>query len=108
MFTIAKRKLLSGGSPLRVYCFARYLCSPVRVHVYVHRARGLDLADVRGATCARRCSVKFISMPIVVAPTAFHKLACDEGEIAAGSHDAPRSSSPLNYSTCLAAIQLPI
>ncbi len=48
-----------------------------RLKLYYRVLAGVGPRDMR-TTVLGQC----ISMPIVVAPTAFHKLACDEGEIA--------------------------
>ena len=40
------------------------------------------LVDVSVRTCATTVLGHPISMPVIVAPTAFHKLACEDGELA--------------------------
>ena len=49
-----------------------------RLKLYYRVLAGVGPRDMRTTVLSRS-----ISMPIAVAPTAFHKLACDEGEIAA-------------------------
>lgn len=48
-----------------------------RLKLYYRVLAGVGVRDMRTTVLGQS-----ISMPIVVAPTAFHKLACDEGEIA--------------------------
>ena len=49
-----------------------------RLKLYYRVLAGVGARDMRTTVLGRP-----ISMPIVVAPTAFHRLACDEGEVAA-------------------------
>src|SRR3954470_3810824 len=48
-----------------------------RLKLYYHVLAGVETRDLRTTVLG-----KPISMPVVVAPTAFHKLACETGEIA--------------------------
>src|SRR5438270_7804668 len=48
-----------------------------RLKLYYHVLAGVGERDLSTTVLEQR-----ISMPIVVAPTAFHKLACEEGEVA--------------------------
>src|SRR5947208_56366 len=48
-----------------------------RLKLYYHVLTAVETRDLRTSVLG-----KPISMPVVVAPTAFHKLACETGEIA--------------------------
>src|ERR1700736_2061806 len=59
-----------------------------RLKLYYHVLAGVGPRDLTTAVLGQR-----LSMPIVVAPTAFHRLACDDGEIATAK--AARSAGTL-------------
>ncbi len=65
-----------------------------RVNLYYRVMAGVRAMDV-GTTVLRRP----ISMPVMVAPTAFHKLACPEGEVAAA-----RAAARAHTAFCLSSL----
>ncbi|MEX2584398.1 MAG: alpha-hydroxy acid oxidase [Gemmatimonadota bacterium] len=56
------------------------------------------LRDVTGRTLETEVLGETISMPVILAPTAFHQLACDEGEIAT-ARAAARAKTIMTLST---------